>query len=437
MKRIYTVVRWRFPLRGLGGCVLAFSLFLLSCSPTNFITKTLKHSSDSLHHHTGFVLYDPIKKKNIISINGDKYFTPASNAKIFTLYAGLKILGDSVPALRYLNRNDSLIFWGTGDPSFLYPDVFQNGRVYSFLKSAKSKLYISPSNFQDDVYGPGWSWADYMDYYQVERSSLPMYGNLLFASRGKGVEPKSFQSNIVEDNKASADVWRDRFSNKFIINPTKLPKTGKSLVPFITSDSLLVKLLSDTLKRDVLLAHKKINTNSKTLYSIPIDSIYKVMMHVSDNFIAEQILMVCSQKISDSLSADIVIKKVKKDFFADAPDAFVWVDGSGLSRYNQFTPRTIIKLWEKIYSIVPQERLFPLLVSNGNNGTLRNMLKDKPAFIFGKTGSLANNYCLSGYLVTKKNHLLIFSSMNANFVSGTKPIRDNLAKTLLYIYEHY
>lgn len=65
------------------------------------------------------------------------------------------------------------------------------------------------------------------------------------------------------------------------------------------------------------------------------------------------------------------------------------------------------------------------------------MLKDKPAFIFGKTGSLANNYCLSGYLVTKKNHLLIFSSMNANFVSGTKPIRDNLAKTLLYIYEHY
>jgi D-alanyl-D-alanine carboxypeptidase/D-alanyl-D-alanine-endopeptidase (penicillin-binding protein 4) len=56
-------------------------IFLSSCSST-FISKTLTRSSDSLHHHTGFVLYDPQKKKNLFSINGDKYFTPASNTKI-------------------------------------------------------------------------------------------------------------------------------------------------------------------------------------------------------------------------------------------------------------------------------------------------------------------------------------------------------------------
>ena len=104
---------------------------LYSCSPVSraSLNKTFNATEQRFQDHTGFVLYDPSKSKTIFDFNGDRYFTPASNTKIFTLYTALKILGDSVPALKYVQRNDSLIFWGTGDPSFLYKEVFYDSTV--------------------------------------------------------------------------------------------------------------------------------------------------------------------------------------------------------------------------------------------------------------------------------------------------------------------
>jgi serine-type D-Ala-D-Ala carboxypeptidase/endopeptidase (penicillin-binding protein 4) len=409
---------------------------LVACSPARVIKKNLTSSADSLKHHAGFVLYDPLKKKNLVSIQGDKYFTPASNTKIFTLFAGLKILNDSVPALRWIARNDSLIFWGTGDPSFLYNEVYQNGRTLNFLQNRPERLFFSSTNFREKAYGPGWSWDDYQLYYQPERSAFPLYGNVVEVTRNR-MTPDYFINQAVGKLKTREPQLRDRLVNRFYVDVAKAPAKFKAQIPFITSDSLTLKLLKDSLKRDVQQVYRSMPTNANTFYSIPVDSLYKVMMQASDNFIAEQILLLCAQKISDTLKTDIAISKGQKDFFADSPDPIVWVDGSGLSRYNQFTPRTIVKLWEKIYELLPRERLFSLLVTNGKPGTLRSMLPNQPVFIYGKTGSLSNNYCLSGYLVTRKNRLLIFSSMNTGFISPTSAIRKNLGKTLQYIYEHY
>ena len=79
------------------------------------IKKQFKHSQIIKDHFTGFALYDLDDKKMIYELNSDKYFIPASNTKLFTFYTCLKILGDSIPALRYELRHDSLVFWGSGE----------------------------------------------------------------------------------------------------------------------------------------------------------------------------------------------------------------------------------------------------------------------------------------------------------------------------------
>src|SRR5687768_12669643 len=118
--------------------LILIPMVMSACAPglKQVFDKKLIRTEARFKDHIGFVLYDPVKDEELYSFNGDRYFTPASNTKIFTFYTSLKTLGDSIPALRYVVSGDSLIFWGTGDPSFLYKYVHQNGKVFDFLKSA-------------------------------------------------------------------------------------------------------------------------------------------------------------------------------------------------------------------------------------------------------------------------------------------------------------
>lgn len=417
---------------------------LTSCSSvsSNRLNKTFRETEQRFKDHTGFVLYDLEKNQTVYDYNGDKYFTPASNTKIFTFYASLKILGDSVPALQYVQRNDSLIFWGTGDPSFLYQEVFHDSTVYEFLSQVEGDLYFSPTNFHTEHFGKGWAWDDYSSGYSAERSAFPLYGNVVRVVADHEllrVTPDYFKSRItIGEQKQTPEVERSLGDNTFIFHPG-LTTTGLEdiTVPFRVDNITFYSLLSDTLKRPVYSVGTPLPEYRNTLFSLHLDSLYSVMMRESDNFIAEQLLMMCANVISDSLKPDIAIEFMKKTHLQDLPDEPIWVDGSGLSRYNLFTPRSIIKLWHKISETVPRERLFSLLATGGVNGTIRKWYSGDKPYIFGKTGSLSNNHCLSGFLVTKKGKVLIFSFMNNNFIESGTAIRRNMQSILENIHNHY
>ena len=87
--------------------------------------------------------------------------------------------------------------------------------------------------------------------------------------------------------------------------------------------------------------------------------------------------------------------------------------------------------------MVPRERLFPLLATGGKSGTIRNWYGGDVPHVFGKTGTLSNNDCLSGFLVTRSGKTLIFSFMNSNFTAPTNEIRGNMQSILKLIYENY
>lgn len=422
---------------------LLIGILAVACSPVSkqALTKRFVSLETKLQDHTGFMLYDPAHKKELYAIQSDKYFTPASNTKIFTLYTSLIVLGDSVPGLRYIESGDSLIFSGTGDPSLLYENIYDSSKTFTFLSTTNKKLFLADGNFYTDALGAGWSWDDLPFTYSSERSALPVYGNYFKLQQTGSIiktQPAYFSLHItMRDSLDKPTLEREAGSNEINFYPTKLATNSQWKTPFKTSAELTAKLLSDTLKKDVALLNRTLSHSAKTLYSIPVDTLYKEMMQESDNFIAEQLLLTCAGVLSDSLKPEIAIEYMKKNFLADLPDEPIWVDGSGLSRYNLFTPRSIVKLWEKIYERVPRERLFPLLAIGGKTGTVKRWYKNEPPYLYGKTGTLSNNHCLSGYLVTKKGRTLIFSFMSNNHPAPASAVRQEMELILKDLYHHY
>jgi D-alanyl-D-alanine carboxypeptidase/D-alanyl-D-alanine-endopeptidase (penicillin-binding protein 4) len=422
--------------------IFVLLFFITGCSSPRLVTKELKETENQLHEHVGFYLYDLASKKMLVDYNGSKYFTPASNTKIFTLYTSLKLLEDSIASLKYIKRGDSLIFQGLGDPSFLYKEVFDNGRTYKFLKEQPGNLFFASGNFQTKTSGAGWAWDDYNEDYSSERSAFPIYGNLISIQKSYAdkflFQPKLFSKDFTRSNEfhSQNEIIRNVHSNHLTYFDGKR-KTKKWTIPFLTSDSLTVKLLSDTLHRQITKISWPRLDSAKIFKSIPLDSLYSVMMKTSDNFIAEQLLLQCAAVVSDTLKPEIAIRYSTKNFLSDLPDKPLWVDGSGLSRYNQFTPRSIVFIWNKIYGAVPQDRLFKLLAIGGEKGTLKNYFKSEVPYVFGKSGALGNVHIWSGFLITRKGKIFTFSFMNNNFITTSSDVRKRMEKIINRIREKY
>ena len=425
--------------------IFSSAILFFACNATKVsmksVSRKLKESPVFAHNHTGFSLYDIAENKTLLEHNANRYFIPASNTKLFTYYASLKTLGDSIPAFHYQISGDSLILWGTGDPSFLNPDL-PNSKAFDFLKNSPQKLYFSNDNFTGSYFGNGWSWDDYNDYYAAEISPFPIHGNIVRFTGNKEntlkITPNFFTEKTYNWSKSNTfSVQRDLANNLFSYPAGKVIKPNyEQDVPFKTGVEVTTALLTDTLKKDVTFINKPLEKTARIFYSLPSDTLYKRMLHVSDNMIAEQLILLNSNALNGILNTEIGIDSVIKKHLSDLPDVPKWVDGSGLSRQNLFTPRSIIALLQKIHQIVPEERLFKILPAAGQSGTLKNLLKTDKPFIFAKSGSLNNNYCLSGFLVTKKGKTLIFSMMNNNFANSTSDIRKEVVKILQEIHDN-
>ncbi|PST85086.1 peptidase S13 [Pedobacter yulinensis] len=424
------------------------ALILVSCSAGRQIgrgvQKTFRNAPLTRQYHVGFALYDPETKKMLYQQDADRYYTPASNTKLYTFYAGLKILKDSLPSLRFVEQGDSLIFWGTGDPSFLHSQL-KNRVALDFLSRSPKKLFFAPGRYTGPVYGLGWAWDDYNDYYQAEINELPVMDNLVVVSKKKSggldISPKVFADCFVADpdKKGGFGIQRAFLENTFRYPEGAVPDRFTQQIPYKVSDLLTVNLLSDTLHKPVELVSRKMPSYAKTVYGARRDSVLKQMMLPSDNFVAEQLLLVYADQAGLEMNAAKVIDHVTKTYLADLPDKPQWADGSGLSRMDLFTPRDMIYLLELIWKEFPdKQKLFELLPAGGKSGTLRNAYpKTGQPFVFGKTGTLSNVHNQSGYIRTKKGKLLLFAFMNNNFLQPTAEVRKEMVRIMTEIHEKY
>jgi serine-type D-Ala-D-Ala carboxypeptidase/endopeptidase (penicillin-binding protein 4) len=402
--------------------------------------------------HVGISIYEPATQKYLYNYNAEKNFTPSSNVKLFTLYAGMKYLGDSLVGMRYSEDSNNIIIYPSGDPTLLHSD-FKTQPVVTFLAKTKKTIWsdIYTWGFKAKPYGNGWAWNDYGDDYMAERSLLPIYGNVVtYYGKDTSLEinpligvtatpsnPHFHQYGFV------SKVEREFFKNNFFCQFGE-DKNTKVLVPFITSDTLAFQLLSDTIYKTInskdaadagVLESIDQDYRIRKFHSRPTDSLFHPMMHNSDNFFAEQtLLMVSNEKLGYMSDEDIIDTLLKTDF-KDLPTKPRWVDGSGLSRYNLFSPKDFVFVLEKLKNEFGIERMKRILTTGGQ-GTLKAYYDNSVGFIYAKTGSMSNNVSLSGYLFTKKNKMLIFS-VQINSFSGTgRAGRRAIEKMLQQIREN-
>ncbi|WP_239985846.1 MULTISPECIES: D-alanyl-D-alanine carboxypeptidase/D-alanyl-D-alanine-endopeptidase [Arenibacter] len=416
---------------------ICFSIIFLGCKtlPNSKLSKEINKqlSSDAtINYFQGVLVYDPVKNDTVYSLNSQKLFTPASNTKIITLYTSLKTLPDKIPALKYVVKNDTLYMEGTGDPSLLHPYFGDSSAIKLAQEYDNISLYLN--NFKDSRFAPGWAWEDYDQYFSPERNGLPLYGNVVTISNYEDlkVTPGHFQDQVVP---IDYSINRELNNNTFYYD-THRKDTLES--PYIVDSTLTKKLLETVLLKKVNIVQKMPDTEKQILYSVPSDSVYKRMMQLSDNFLAEQLLILSSSTLSDTLNSAKARKYVLDNFLQELKPPPRWVDGSGLSRYNLFTPETMVYVLNKMYREIPRERLFNFFPVGGLSGTLKDQFNGgNIPYIYAKTGSLGNNYCLSGYLITRSGKTLIFSFMNNHFTKSNAEVKQQMQSIFEMIRDNY
>jgi D-alanyl-D-alanine carboxypeptidase/D-alanyl-D-alanine-endopeptidase (penicillin-binding protein 4) len=280
--------------------------------------------------------------KPIVSINEAKYMTPASNTKLLT-YLGAIQNFDSIPSLYYSVKNDSVIlFKSSGYPLLLHP-FYSDPKLSTFFKQDYNFEYVTPS-VDPKPQGPGWSWDDYSYYYASQRSAFPIYGNAVGITNVNNeikTLPSGFEFTLNSDSLAPV-AQRAKNNNRFEINPLKLKEGDTLYRPFITSDTLFVKLLGDAVGKEIALSTAKDKLIWTPLYTGAEELLYKGLLQNSDNGIAESLLLMIAKKNSEVLLEQQAIDSLQKKWSQWTPDPFIWVDGSGVSRYNMFTPRSLV-----------------------------------------------------------------------------------------------
>lgn len=397
--------------------------------------------------HTGISLMDVETGKYLYNYQGDKYFIPASNTKLLTCYAAMKYLGDSLAGLDVIETADSIQLVATGDPTLLHPD-FVHHPVYDFLKRAAKPLIADSTPWTENAYGTGWAWDDFSDDYMAERSSLPIYGNVVTVSgTGKTVVavPRMFDVQPVASLGVSYG-FVNKVSRAFHRNSFRYMATGKTnafhALPFITSDSLGMQLLADTLHKRIALrgniavADDSAAVKRYTVYSQRTDSMLRRMMHRSDNFYAEQSLLMVGRTRLQQLRTRAIIDTLLATDYNEMPQRPRWVDGSGLSRYNLLSPQDFVWLLAKMKADFSWQRITGIL-QTGGEGTLSNYYKQFAGRIYAKTGTLSNNVALSGYLITDKGRTLAFSVIVNNHQASVTAIRREVEAFLGGVIKAY
>lgn len=172
-------------------------------------------------------------------------------------------------------------------------------------------------------------------------------------------------------------------------------------------------------------------------HSIPLRELLPFFEKPSQNQIGEALMRTLGGELRGVGSQDSGRAVVRETLqgWGIPDDAHVYVDGSGLSRYNYVAPEAIAQVLVTL-GRRPDFRIFyDALPVAGVDGTLENRLRGTAAAgnAHAKTGSFANVRTLSGYVTSRDGERLVFVLMVNHFTAPRRvvdAVQDHVVERL-------
>lgn len=410
---------------------------------------------------------------SLYSLNGDKFFTPASSAKLLTTAAALSELGAehriSTPIYSVGNPPNlsSLRIKGQGDPTISTKELKNIAHQLQRQGIRRiEKLLVEDSYFAPPAINPTWEWLDVHSYFATAVNSTILNQNtvtLTLLPQQLG-EPVKFRWS----DAIAARQWQ--VINKAITGESDLPYNleidgdlGKPTLLirgelaqneppdiwdltiidpahyFLESWRLHLAQAGIEVNQGFVVTqpHKnELETELTTITSPPLLKILQEINQESNNLFAESIAKILAKKLNSQTSIEAINQSLTK--LDIDPEEYVLVDASGLSRQNLITPQTLVKTL-RIMSRSPEAESYrDSLAIAGVNGTLKNRFSNTSVShqLWGKTGTLTGAGTLSGYIYPFQYPTLAFSILLNNSEVSNREIRqaiDEIVVTINYL----
>ncbi len=435
-------------------------------------------------------------KEILLDFNGHKVMAPASNLKVLTSGVALKLLGSNFRyktllgysgELKHGTIEGDLVIQPSGDPSFATTyfkdsltlslqsvfDTILSSLFIAGIHSINGDIVLDLSQSGYNSIPPYWPWIDIGNYYGTGISGLVFHDNLyyLLFKPGRevgdsvtilGTKPDLFDYEFINDVTTGPPQSGDNAYIYFTHDPGKLHVKGT--IP-IDSDTFVIKgaipdppqLFGNLLKsfleqRGVHISGKvRIETDDKKYTSVtplilftspPLSELVKIVNKISQNLWTEQLLVTVGQRLqgisSTSASLDILINKLNE--WGIETDGLDLYDGSGLSRTNLISPRTLVSFLQFMSTSGVFEDYYQSFPVAGDTTDIGGFKR------FGTGTRIANNARIksgtingvrayTGYVHSRTGRLIAFSMIANNYNGRAREVDEIHKQIILWLSE--
>ncbi len=476
------------------GCASTFDVLHDSPANSEQLEQVIRHHiSDTTfnHAHWGIHIENLSTGRTIFLKNEKRMFVPASNVKIPTTAAAYLELG---PDFQFETRlytdgeiRDSVLYGNlyvrsNGDPSLytrLYDDhseIFYDWARYLKalgIHEIKGNIVADASAFDEERIGFGWSHSGLDVWYSAPVGPLQWNENaldLVIIPPGSTNEsaqiflqkPTAFvtilDQTVISDTSATRiRVNRTYGTNEIVIsgtiqagadtlyrypsifNPELFYATvltehfedagiAVSVFPVAITDTTLVS----EIREEALVLH--------THFSPRLHELLKVLMKDSQNLYAETIprVMAYQQNGFGTFDEGAKIVEAWLDSMGIAPESYRYRDGSGLSRFNLFSPSQFVTMLSYMYAHDLRDYWLESFPTAGVDGTLRLRMRGSSAEnnVRAKTGTLSHKRGLSGYVQSASGDVYAFSFVINGYLT-TASETDRITDSILAVIAAY